>query len=651
MKKSLLALCVAVLALTTSVSVKAKPGGGNFCADRNKHKGAVRAKTTTADPGEGNYDVKHWRFNLHVSDTSIYIDPSDVTTTAQVIATTMPVYVFELGTTMIIDSAKVDGVLLPVTTTGTVRKITLPTPLAAGTMFTAQIYYHGMPPTGSGFFNGITHTVSGGGTHMVYTVSDPWVGMNWWPTKQSVNDQADSVDMFVTVPAGVLDGSCGKLVNIDVTSTPGYWTHHWKTNYPIDYYLISIAVSRYSEYKTYMHFTGSADSMLIQNFFHDTATFNPAHKAKFDSVQYMIDYFSTLYGRYPFWREKYGMCFTTLSGGMEHQTMTTIGVTDTKTIAHELTHQWFGDHVTYKTWGDMWLSEGFATYGESVYFEKFWGAAKARSHRLGFISSAQSQPCGRTYVTDTSTSDSLFTVNQYPKAAMIVHMLRYIYGNDSTFFAMLRAYQAHYAFGNASTADFKAAAEGFYGHPLDTFFNQWIYGRGFPIYKATWNQKGSTVYVKLIQTPSCPSYTKHFSTPIEINLRAGSVDTFIKVYNNVDTQMFSFEWSPSMTNMYLNTNAQTMLKISTVTKDASLGMGSIERNNIRILPNPSKNYWEVDQLPEDTGLALMDMTGRILWEGKSMKTSTLIPGEKLPAGNYILRLSGGVNDAVKLVHW
>jgi aminopeptidase N len=568
----------------------------------------------------------------------------------------MSEYVFELGTTMIIDSAKFDGVTVPlssISTSGVVRKITLSSGLTVGITFTAQIFYHGTPPTGSGFFNGVTHTISTGGTHMVYTISDPWVALNWWPCKQSVLDKIDSVDMFVTVPYGVVDGSNGLLVNVDNTSLPGYSTFHWQTHYPIAYYLISIAVAKYAEYKSYVHFTGSPDSMLIQNFLMDTASFNPLHKAKFDSVSYMVDHFSTLYGvRYPFWKEKYGMCFTTLSGGMEHQTMTTIGATDVGTIAHELGHQWFGNNVTYKRWGDMWLSEGFATFGEQLYYDHFWGAAKAKAHRQLHITAALTKTCGMTYVNDTTTSDSLFTINQYPKAAMIISTLRYLAPHDSLFFKTLRIYQNTYALKNANTADFKAIAESVYGFNLDTFFNQWIYGRGYPIYKMTWNQSGSTVYVKLIQTQSCPSYTNHFSTPLQIQLKSATVDTYIKVYNTLDTQIYTFDWAQTMTGAALNPDAVTLLKQTGGTvKDPILGLGAIRKGNIKVHPNPSKNSWQIEQLPDETALTLTDMTGRVLWQGTSTRGTTLIPGDRLPSGNYILTLNGAVEEHLKLVHW
>ncbi|GAA4462148.1 M1 family aminopeptidase [Nemorincola caseinilytica] len=652
MKRKLTILCTAIMLLLPYLSRTAH--AGNPCMDKKKGRGRTAVKTTAlGDPAEDNYDIKHLRFELKMTDTSIYVQ-GNVTTTARVAATTMSEYVFELSNALTIDSAKVDGVTLPVTTTGSIRRITLPVALTAGTMFAARIWYQGTPPAGSGgFFNGITHTVSSGGTHMVYTVSDPWVALNWWPTKQSVLDQADSVDMLITVPENVMDGSTGKLVNVDMTTIPGWWTYHWKTNYPIDYYLISLAIARYSEYKSYAYFTGSSDSVLVQNFFMDTASFNPAHKVKFDSVRYMIDYFSTLWGRYPFWQEKFGMCFTTLTGGMEHQNMVTIGVTDVETIAHELAHQWFGDHVTYRSWKDMWLSEGFATYSEHLYREHFHGAGPAKQRRQQHLSSAVGQACGRTYITDTSTSDSLFTANQYTKASIILHTLRYMAPHDTVFFKTLRTYQSMYSFGNATTEDFKAVAEATYGMDLDTFFNQWIYGRGYPIYRTKWNQVGSTVIVQLMQSQSCPSYTNHFSTPVQIQLRAGTLDTFIKVYNNVDTQTFTFDWAPTVTNVYLNTDVWVVMRNIGITKDPTLtvGMNDIEHGRIRIHPNPTENYWQIDPLPEETDIALMDMTGKVLWEGRTGKGSTTIPGERLPSGTYLLRLSGAVTDNIRLVRW
>lgn len=619
------------------------------CAHSNGVPKKIAAKTTMADLAEDHYNIRHLDMRLNVTDTDVYIE-GDVRTTASVVAASMSEYVFELTSSMTIDSAQINGVTLPVTGSGSVRRIALSTPLTAGSTFVARVVYHGMPPTGAGFFNGVTHAVSGGGTHMMYTVSDPWVALNWWPCKQSVLDQADSVDMYIKVPAGVTDGSNGVLISVDETSSPGYSIYHWKTRYPIDYYLISLAVAKYGEYKHYQRFSDvPTDSVLIQNFLMDTATFVPAHKAKFDSVGLMLDYFSGLYGRYPFWREKYGMCFTNLGGGMEHQTMTTIGVTNTTTIAHELAHQWWGDHVTYKTWGDMWLSEGFATFSEQLFIAHYWGSDAARAHRQGQLSAATARVCSKVYVDDTTTSDSLFTVSQYQKPAIIINTLRYMAPEDSLFFKVLRTYQTMHSFGNASTADLKSIAESIYGFSLDTFFNQWIYGRGYPLYKVRWNQIGSRVVVKLMQSTSCPSATPHFSTPVEIHLKAGSIDTFVKVYNSLDTQDYYIDWAQTVTGVALNTNVWTLLRPNGITKDATLGTGMIEGSMPAISPNPSDHYWQIDNVATGTQLLLTDLSGKVLWEGVAKNGSAQVSAQELAAGLYLLRLQGSSAATLKLV--
>src|SRR5690606_36725812 len=99
--------------------------------------------------------------------------------------------------------------------------------------------------------------------------------------------------------------------------------------------------------------------MLFQNYVYPNEEHFNFWKASIDSTVLMIDYFSELFGRYPFWKEKYGHCLVPLGGGMEHQTMTSQGNFNTSLTAHELGHQWFGDEVACGSWHDIWLNEGF----------------------------------------------------------------------------------------------------------------------------------------------------------------------------------------------------------------------------------------------------------------------------------------------------
>lgn len=612
------------------------------------------SKVTVADIAEEQYDIKYVKLDINLTNTSIYVSGS-TTTTAQVTAVAMPVYVFELDTALTIDSVIYNGQKLTVSSSGAyTRKAVLPAPLAVGSLFTIQVFYHGMPPTGAGFFTGISHMVSSSGVHMVYTVSDPYAAKDWWACKQSITDKIDSADIWITVPVGLKAGSNGLLQAV-TSPVAGYLQYKWQTRYPIDYYLLCASVAPYFDYSYYMHFTGSTDSMLIQNYFYDSATFMPAYKNNFDSTGLMVDYFSTLYGRYPFYKEKYGHCFTTLDGGMEHQTMTTIGVTTTPLIAHELGHQWFGDHVTYKSWGHVWLSEGFATYTEQLYVGHFWGSAAAASYRKNQYNNIMSQLGGSVYVKDTTTIATLFDGRLvYYKGAGVVHMLRYLAPTDSLFFEVLKQYQQQYAFGLATTEDLKNIAATLYGQNLDTFFNQWVYEEGYPTYAAKWNQKGDQKYIQVTQTTSRPASVPVFFMPLEIRLKSNSgADTTIRIMNNQATQLYNVSWPNTIDSVFIDPNNAIIKRTGAIKYDATLKIGMVKWNNIQVTPNPAKAFWQASNLPEAATLSLMDMDGRSLWKGKSINNTCQVPAGSLAPGAYILRVEGtnGESATMSVVHW
>jgi aminopeptidase N len=417
-----------------------------------------------------------------------------------------------------------------------------------------------------------------------------------------------------------------------------------------------LAIAPYTTYTSYIHYTGSTDSTLLQNFFYDTATFVPQYKINFDSLTYMVDYLSTLYGRYPFWKEKYGVCYSTLPGGMEHQTMTTIGTTLTPLIAHELGHQWFGDHVTYRTWPHVWLSEGFATYTEQLFVNKFWGSAAAYTYRKGQYNNVMSVAGGRVFVDDTTSPSTLFDQRLvYYKGAGVVHMLRFQAPSDSVFFALLQTYQQQFANGFATTEDLKALAESMYGISLDSFFNQWIYEKGYPTYSASWNQSGSTVYVKLQQTTSVPLSVHAFDMPIEIELKSGLVDTIVKVYNNSATQYYSFTWNTTVDSVFIDPNLWIIHKNGSIVYDSTLSVPfhAAYSSKLNVVPNPSSDYWLISGLQDNAQLDLYNMAGSNLWSRKGHGASVKIPGMNLKPGNYMLRVrqQGYEDIAMQLIHW
>lgn len=639
-----------ILSLMTFVTVDCY---ANYCSGSNSR---AQHKTTVATPEENDYDVKGLKFNLSLSNTSTYVS-GDVTTYARTNIANFGLYAFELHSAMTIDSLKINGQLnTNISSTGAVRKVALNTSLAANTDFTVQVFYHGTAPGGNGqfFTGGLHHIALPSGTKLMYSLSDDLFADDWWPCKQSIQDKIDSVTMWLTVDDSLKAGSNGLLLN--TTSLPGKkLRYEWKTNYPIDYYLICVAVAPYKEYSYYMHFTdGSNDSMLVQNYYYDSAAFfTPNTKALLDSTGLMIDHFSKVFGKYPFHQEKYGHCMTILSGGMEHQTMTFMSTPNIRTtlIAHELAHQWWGNSVTYGKWEDIWLSEGMATYTEQLFLEHYWGSAAAKATRTAVFNQVMTQAGGSVWVNDTTNVNRIFDGRlTYNKGAAVAHMLRYIAPHDSLYFVGLRAYQQQYKYGTAVTADLQQVMQQTYGKPLDSFFRQWIYGQGYPLFSVKWAQYLGMTLVKVTQTTSHPS-VKAFQMPLQLKLNTATGDTTVTI-NITDTANYlKFNWGDIITSVVVDPEDHIINKTGTTQHDPSLlSIDNALLQEPAIYPNPASEGWYVDNLLPGAVLQLSDINGRRIWN-TTANGKVHIPATNLLGGCYLLevRYAGGNKTHYKLL--
>jgi hypothetical protein len=258
----------------------------------------------------------------------------------------------------------------------------------------------------------------------------------------------------------------------------------------------------------------------------------------------MMTIFRNLYGEYPFIREKYGHAEFGRQGGMEHQTISSMGVFNEYIMAHELAHQWFGDKITCRDWENIWLNEGFATYSEALYAENAYGK-QAYNDFMRFRMSNAKLAQGSVYVQDVNSISEIFNGNRsYAKGSVILHMLRGITG-DSLFFRIMKKYSldTNVAYKTAVTADFQATAEEVTRTDLDYFFNQWIYGEGYPKYDVSWNvtDQGDNNYVAKIlilqQTGSNPAF---FRMPIDIQITTVAGDTTFRVFNGSSAMEYVF---------------------------------------------------------------------------------------------------------------
>ena len=157
--------------------------------------------------------------------------------------------------------------------------------------------------------------------------------------------------------------------------------------------------------------------------------------------------------------------------------------------AHEIAHQWFGDSVSIKTWADLWLSEGFATYFAALFVEQFDGKEAFREYMGRTAKTYFNYEKGRRApIYDTETEDlmNLLNGNNYQKGAWVLHMLRGLMG-DEAFFRGIRAFYLKHEDKTASTEDLRAALEKESGMSLKEFFARWVYASGHPRYEASWS--------------------------------------------------------------------------------------------------------------------------------------------------------------------
>ncbi len=605
------------------------------------------AKTTVGHPDEDKYDVKYVKLNLGMTNVATTLG-GDITTMAQVTSSTLGAYVFEMLPPLVLDSVHIDGVLSTAASAGSIYTVPFASSKSIGTMFTAQVYYHGTPVSGTpSNIYGISALRSNAwGNFATFTLSEPMSAKNWWPCKQSLTDKIDSADIWITVDDSLKAGSNGVLQAVTPVA-PGRHRYEWKERYPIDYYLISASVAKYVDYSYYTHFTGSADSMLIQNYVYDNPATLPAYKSVIDSIGILVDYLGSIYGRYPFWKEKYGHCMAPLSGGQEHQTMTTLGFFFSWLVAHELGHQWFGDNVTCGTWKDIAMNEGFASYSEYLYLDHFRGHAAAISDMTDRQDNVMSELGGSVYADDTTSESRIFSSRlTYDKGACAIHTLRHVINNDTYFFDLLRGWQTARSYSTGTIAEFRDLAKIMLGTTvnginLDTFFQQWFYGEGYPAYTARWNQWGSDVYIQVEQATTSPSTVSLFKVPLEFKIQSATGgDTVIRVVNDQATQSYHFTWSKSMNNLVIDPNSWLIDSVTNITHIISLGIRDVAFAEVHISPNPSSSDWVAGGLPVNSVLVLTDVTGKVLWQGTNGYGSIVnIPAQRLAAGLYMLRIN------------
>ncbi len=414
--------------------------------------------------GNPGYDVDHYAIDLAIAVEANTISGSTVITGEA--TESLEQIMFDLAG-LRVHQVTVDDELAKFERQETKLIVTPPETITEGDVFKVVVQYAGRPevindpsaPTQLGW------QVQDGG---IFVVSEPTGAMNWFPNNNHPSDKA-TYTMRFTLPQPYAVVANGVLTDFQQT---GYQTvYEWQMGQPMASYL---ATAQVNEYEVGIGISESGIS--IRNYY---PIGTPEEvRAAFDVTPDMFAFLEETIGPYPF--EQYGVVLLSqpTSWALETQSVSTYGAdgpSREETVIHELSHQWFGNHVSVATWEDIWLNEGFATYFQHLWNDYTGEVAIEDSMSdlyAGIVATEMGSPIPK-------QAADLFGPAVYWRGAYTLHALRLTVG-DEAFFEILRTYYERYAGGNASTADFLAVAGEIGGEEAAAVLTEWLYSPSVP---------------------------------------------------------------------------------------------------------------------------------------------------------------------------
>ena len=565
--------------------------GGEACALAKKSAfNSNKQKARVAFPGDQKIDVKYHKLNLAIDHNLKYIKGSVFTTFMA--KESISKAIFDLSSALKVDSVKSSGLKLGFTKSGEQISVSLNKTLNPNESLSLEIFYQGTPKSSAfGSFSVATHGTSK--SPVVWSLSEPYGAPDWWPCKDDPSDKIDSVDVWITMNQSFVSVSNGILKAVEANPNDTK-TYKWKNVNPISHYLISIACSNYTLYQN--TFTYNGKTMPVSHYIYPELLTNNL-KSQLDQTVDMLKFFSDTFGEYPFMNEKYGHAMCNFGGGMEHQTVSSMGGFNVDLISHELAHQWFGDKITCKTWADIFMNEAFASYSEALYQEykngypKYWVAISDHLTRAKKVTEPIfiSNPANENLIFDFALT--------YGKGAVVLHMLRGVLGKE-TFFKLLKDFQnSEFAYKAASIDDFRVFAEKNTGKDLKYFFDEWIYGVSYPKYQFGWRQtSANSVSIDISQTKlnTNPSF---FKMPIEYKLTFESgKEQMVTIFNEEISKTYEINNLPEkVTSILFDPNDLIMKELTIKSTVTSLEPAI---NESKLYPNPSQDYFEINLIAE-----------------------------------------------------
>lgn len=509
---------------------------------------------------------------------------------------------------------------------------------------------------------------------LAYVMNQPEDARYWMPCNDRPDDKARA-RITIRVP---YDSTLSDTNNIRVTSNgdltdlaigringiPSFRDYTFYDTTLIPTYLMVVNASRFVDFTLWAKVPNSNDSIPIYNYvwkkdFDGTKTDGSEYNAKYalSFTPSMITGYIPLFGKYPFKTYGHTSAQPFWAGGMEHQRMSTINRTwlrgwSSNGLAHEVMHQWFGDLVTCKTWGEIWLNEGAGTWGEALWYET-WGGypeyiSMMRSKRNDYfrINANVLQPP----IFGIPIENIFNYATTYAKASWVYHMLRTMLGDD-IFYPVLRTYLNRYAYGNANTEEFKNIFKQEAPNPpidYDVFFDQWLMKRGHPIVKFSTlrehvNAQNETyVHFVINQVQAGNNIPAIFQFPLSIRF-IGKTDTVIYrgIVKNSSHEGFIKLQSP-LVKAIIDPNSDVLMETDTVSGSYLSIEESMPTMQAYIRGFGDEQYLSIkSSIEEQVSILIHDIRGSLIHSDNISIASGELIEKKLPhfnSGMYIVSI-------------
>lgn len=364
---------------------------------------------------------------------------------------------------------------------------------------------------------------------------------HWWFPCADTPHQKMTTELLATVDEKYFALSNGALIGSVGNQAEKTITYHWRQEQPHPSYLVTVVIGEYELIQERLQ------GLPVEYYVY--ADRAEQGQKLFARTPEMIEFFADKFG-YPYPFAKYSQILVDdfLFGAMENTSATTmtdrcllderaaLDVNYEDIVAHELAHHWWGDLVTCKHWSEIWLNESFATYSEYLWREHTRGSDEARfalfQDFLTYLHEDFSSHRRPILYRQYRYSEELMDRHAYEKGACVLHMLRHVLG-DEAFFRSMARYLSKFAFGVAETNDLKTAIEEVTGKNLHWFFDQWIYGAGYPELEVEydWQREQQMLRLSVRQVQKAneeDDVVEAFRFPVEIEIVTADPDALIE---------------------------------------------------------------------------------------------------------------------------